>query len=87
MICYGSSNEHGILGLLAQNKSGLRISPLSAFPMPAIRRVPLAFPYPCLCVHTAEKLFGHSQAMTRRYYKPTMSVLREAVDVLERKKA
>jgi integrase len=38
-------------------------------------------------IHTAEKLFGHSQAMTRRYYKPTMSVLREAVDVLERKKA
>lgn len=34
-------------------------------------------------IHTAEKLFGHvSQAMQRRYYKPAMSVLRTAVDVL-----
>jgi integrase len=37
-------------------------------------------------IHTAEKLFGHvSQAMQRRYYKPTMKVLQEAVDVLEDK--
>jgi integrase len=37
-------------------------------------------------IHTAEKLFGHvSQAMQRRYYKPTMSVLREAVEELEKK--
>src|SRR5580765_657001 len=39
-------------------------------------------------IHTAEKLFGHvSQSMQRRYYKPAMSVLRAAVDVLEKKKA
>lgn len=37
-------------------------------------------------IHTAEKLFGHvSQSMQRRYYKPAMSVLRAAVDVLEKK--
>lgn len=37
-------------------------------------------------IHTAEKLFGHvSQSMQRRYYKPAMSVLRDAVNVLEKK--
>lgn len=37
-------------------------------------------------IHTAEKLFGHvSQAMQRRYYKPTRKVLQDAVDILEDK--
>jgi len=35
-------------------------------------------------IHTAQKLFGHvSEAMQKRYYKPQMDTLREAVAVLE----
>lgn len=38
-------------------------------------------------IHTAKKLFGHvSEAMQRRYYKPQIDILREAVEVLERSK-
>jgi integrase len=39
-------------------------------------------------LRASESLFGHvSQAMQKRYYKPQREVLRNVVDVLERKKA
>jgi integrase len=35
-------------------------------------------------ITAAQRLFGHvSQKMQKRYYKPDMDVLREAVEVLE----
>lgn len=35
-------------------------------------------------IHTAQKLFGHvSRKMQKRYYKPDMDILRDAVEVLE----